>query len=158
MNFWLVVVVGVVVELGNPPPPVEVPLSKSFPFSAAEINVADSCGIHELVIMYPATEEKAQKKRAGFIAKAESFSLANGDGKKGKLINKFIYWLMEQLKDIAPASQHILISLANIDAIKKTEAFQITEVKGKYQEETTVKAPLPKKREQNMTPSKLAGL
>ncbi|KAH9464628.1 hypothetical protein Pst134EB_004150 [Puccinia striiformis f. sp. tritici] len=105
---------------------------------------------------------EAQKKRAGFIAKAESFSLTNGDdkglGKKGNLINKFICWLMEQLKDIAPASQHILISLANIDAIKKTEAFQITEAKGKYQEETTVKAPLPKKREQNMTPSKLAGL
>ncbi|KAH9456631.1 hypothetical protein Pst134EB_012834 [Puccinia striiformis f. sp. tritici] len=44
---------------------------------------------------------------------------------------------MEQLKDIAPAGLHILISLANIDAIKKTVAFQITEVKGKDQEETT---------------------
>ncbi|KAI7967436.1 hypothetical protein MJO29_000713 [Puccinia striiformis f. sp. tritici] len=40
---------------------------------------------------------------------------------------------MEQLKDIAPAGQHILISLADIDAIKMTDTFQITEVKGKDQ-------------------------
>lgn len=36
-------------EIGNPPPPVELPFRRSLPFNPAEMRVDDNLGIKELV-------------------------------------------------------------------------------------------------------------
>ncbi|POW07032.1 hypothetical protein PSHT_08744, partial [Puccinia striiformis] len=91
---------------------------------------------HKTNSIFLSLKSEAENKRVALSAKVKDYSLTNreeeGLSNQENLINMFML-LIEQLKDIAPAGQHILISLANIKAIKKIDAFQITEVKEKGQ-------------------------